>query len=196
MRSWSAVLDILICFQQLSRTTPWSYYEAKQSSGFSAGCTRARVWRKNRHLTEGVLLCTRLLEKTFEALAACKSAVITLDRSHRIHKQSINIGSNIRILEIRAVSFHRYSMLIQEKLFEIAGYVDSPDRRPLDWHRVWLDIIDEIRAHAGAAIRRRVESKLEIRPQRLFTLSINDALDHNLETWYIALTWANMFELV
>ena len=87
-------------------------------------------------------------------------------------------------------------MLIQEKLFEIAGYVASPDRRRLDWHRVWLDIIDEIRAHAGAAIRRRVESKLEIRPQRLFTLSINDALGHNLETWYIALTWANMFELV
>jgi hypothetical protein len=59
-----------------------------------------------------------------------------------------------------------------------------------------LNIINEVCPHTRAVVSRGGDRVLEIRPQRLFSLSVNDALGHYLELWNVAIAWANVFESV
>lgn len=111
-------------------------------------------------------------------------------------EQSIDVGSKIGILKLRAVPFDGVAILVDQELLKVPGDVRSTDGGPLNRHGVGLNIINEVCPHTRAVVSRGGDRVLEIRPQRLFSLSINDALGHYLELWNVAIAWANVFESV
>lgn len=111
-------------------------------------------------------------------------------------EQSIDVGSKIGILKLRAVPFDGVAILIDQELLKVPGDVRSTDGGPLNRLIVGLNIINEVCPHTRVIVSRGGDRVLEIRPQRLFSLSINDALGHYLELWNVAIAWANVFESV
>jgi hypothetical protein len=111
-------------------------------------------------------------------------------------EQSIDVGSKIGIFKLRAVPFDGVAILVDQELLKVPGDVRSTDGGPLNRLIVGLNIINEVCPHTRVIVSRGGDRVLEIRPQRLFSLSINDALGHYLELWNVAIAWANVFESV